>query len=147
MHYYEEFSGYSLVAYARPTQTSLRSSYVKVISTNVHLHELVDRYEVSISQMTMDCFLSRSVSCVQRCLCPWISLRVSLTFIEVSSEPAQSFLQLIGLLIFFSFLVALYSNSVVPQGVLVLIFTNVGDLCSCSNKTTTSSSVVVKEVV
>lgn len=70
MHYYEEFSGYSLVAYARPTQTSLRSSYVKVISTNVHLHELVDRYEVSISQMTMDCFLSRSVSCVQRCLCP-----------------------------------------------------------------------------
>ena len=25
---------------------------------DVRLHELVDRYEISISQMTMDCFLS-----------------------------------------------------------------------------------------
>ena len=92
---------------------------------------------------------AHSVSCAQCCLCPWIVLRVSLTFIEVSSEPARSFLQLNELLIcFHSSLPSTYtSNSVVPQGVLAPIFTNVGVLCSCSNKTTASSSVVVKEAV
>jgi hypothetical protein len=84
---------------------------------------------------TEDSICAHSVSCAQCCLCPWIVLRVSLTFIEVSSEPARSFLQLNGLLIFFhSSLPSTYtSNSVVPQGVLAPIFTNVGVLCSCSN--------------
>jgi hypothetical protein len=50
------FSGHSSAAYAKATHTRLRCSRIEVIATKFYgrYHDLVDRCEISISQMIID---------------------------------------------------------------------------------------------